>query len=116
MRWLADENLNYAIVRGLRRRNPVFDIFRTQDADLVGHQDPALLNWAAEQGRIILTHDVRTIPDYAYDRVLRGLPMPGVVQVHRTLPLTACIEQILLMDECGEPGEWEGQVVYLPLR
>ena len=116
MRWLADENFPYAIVRGLRRRNPAFDIIRTQDAGLVGSEDPVLLAWAAEQGRMILTHDIRTMPAYAYARIRQGLPMPGVVQVSRALTLRPIIEQILLMDECGEPGEWEGQVVYLPLR
>jgi predicted nuclease of predicted toxin-antitoxin system len=58
VRWLADENFHYAIVRGLRRRNPAFDIIRTQDAGLVGSEDPVLLAWAAEQGRMILTHDI----------------------------------------------------------
>ena len=116
MRWLADENFHYAIVRGLRRRNPAFDIIRTQDAGLVGSEDPVLLAWAAEQGRMILTHDIRTMPAYTYARIRQGLPMPGVVQVSRTLLLRPVIEQILLMDECGETGEWDGQVIYLPLR
>ena len=82
----------------------------------MGSEDPVLLAWAAEQGRMILTHDIRTMPAYAYARIRQGLPMPGVVQVSRALTLRPIIEQILLMDACGEPGEWEGQVVYLPLR
>jgi len=81
VRWLADENFHNAIVRGLRRRDPAFDIIRTQDAGLVGSEDLVLLAWSAEQGRVILTHDVRTMPGYAYSRIRQGLPIPGVVQV-----------------------------------
>jgi hypothetical protein len=82
----------------------------------MGLPDPALLDWAAGSGRILLTHDLRTIPNHAYSRIAQGLPMPGVIQVHRTLPVAAVIEQVLLIDACSRSAEWEGQVVYLPLR
>ena len=52
MRWLPDENFHNAIVRGLRRRDPAFDVIRTQDAGLVGSEDLVLLAWSAEQGRV----------------------------------------------------------------
>ena len=81
MRWLADENFNNDIVRGLRRRNPSIDIVRAQDAGLTGVDDQVLLAWAAEQERVLLTHDVSTITAYAYRRVRNGDRMPGVFQV-----------------------------------
>ena len=116
MRWLAHENFNYDAVRGLKRSNPHFDIVRAQDVGLTGIKDTLLLAWAAEQERIVLTHDVRTMPGYAYERIAQGLPLAGVVRVRRELPLGLVIEQVSLMDSCGEPGEWDGQVVFLPLR
>ena len=69
MRWLADENLNNDIVRGLRRRKPDLDIVRVQDAGLSGMDDPSLLAWAAAQDRVLITHDVSTMTAYAYRRV-----------------------------------------------
>jgi hypothetical protein len=69
MRWLADENFRNHVVRGLRLRNAGLDIVRVQDAGLVGLADPALLDWAAGHGRVLLTHDLRTIPNYAYSRI-----------------------------------------------
>jgi len=80
---LTDENFNGDIVRGLRRRRPLIDLVRVQDVGLSGAQDPPILEWAAHAGRIVLTHDLKTVPRYAYERVRAGLPMPGVCAVPR---------------------------------
>ncbi len=116
MRWLADENFNNDIVRGVRRRHPGIDIIRAQDAGLTGVDDATLLDWAGEQGRVLLTHDASTITACAHQRVRRGEPMPGVFEVSRAVATSRAIEDILLLTECSSPGEWEGQVRYLPLR
>ena len=116
MRWLADENLNKDIVRGLLRRKPDLDIVRVQDAGLSGMDDPSLLAWAAAQDRVLITHDVSTMTAYAYRRVACGEHMPGVFEVSRSIPIAAAIDNILLLSECSIDGEWEGQVRYLPLR
>ena len=116
MRWLADENFNNDILRGLRRRSPGIDVIRAQDAGLTGVDDETLLAWAAEQDRVLLTHDVSTITDYAYRRVRRGDRMPGVFEVSRGVEIRTAVDDIVLLTECSNPGEWEGQVRYLPLR
>ena len=67
MRLLTDENFNGAILRGLVRRLPKLDIVRVQDVGLMNTDDPQILEWAASEGRILLTHDVTTITMYAYD-------------------------------------------------
>ena len=112
----ADENFNGNIVRGLFRRQPTLDLVRLQDVGLSGAEDPVVLAWAAQEGRVLLTHDVSTITRYAYERVQAGHPMPGVFEVSRALPIGHAIEEILLLAECSLEGEWEGQVRYLPLR
>jgi hypothetical protein len=116
MRWAADENFNNDIVRGLLRRKPDVDIVRVQDIGLSGEDDPTVLEWAADEGRVLLTHDVSTITRYAYERVEAGKPMPGVFEVSRGLPMGMVIEDLILLTECSLEDEWEGQVRYLPLR
>jgi len=116
LRLAADENFNNNIVRGLLRRQPGLDIVRLQDVGLSGADDPTVLAWAAQEGRVLLTHDVSTITMYAYERVRAGRPMPGVFEVSRDVPIGRAIEDILLLAECSLDEEWEGQVHYLPLR
>jgi len=115
LRLAADENFNNNIVRGLLRRQPELDIVRIQDAGLSGADDTTVLEWAAQEGRVLLTHDVSTITKYAYERVRADQPMPGVFEVNRSVPIGRAIEDILLLAECSLDGEWEGQVRYLPL-
>ena len=116
LRWLADENFNNDIVRGVHRRNRNIDIVRAQDAGLTGSDDELLLAWAAEQDRVLLTHNVSTITACAYRRLMRGDRMPGVFEVSRSVSIRSAIEDILLLTDCSVAGEWEGQVRYLPLR
>jgi len=108
LRLLADENLNNDIVRGLLRRKPDLDIVRVQDVGLSGADDPAVLEWAAEHRRILLTQDVSTITRYALERVRAGRPMPGVFEVNRSISIGMAIEEILLLAEYSLEGEWEG--------
>lgn len=116
VRWAADENFNNDILRALRRRKPDIDIVRVQDVGLSGADDPAVLEWAAAEGRVLLTHDASTMTRYAYERVKAGKPMPGVFEVGREVPIGLAVEDIMLITECGLENEWEGQVRYLPLR
>ena len=111
-----DENVNQDILRGMLRRNSSLDVIRLQDVGLSGQEDPAVLEWAAQQNRVFISHDVTTITAYAYARVTEGKPMPGVFQVPRHVPLAVAIEELVMLTECSQPGEWEGQVRYLPLR
>lgn len=115
LRLAADENFNNDIVRGLLRRNADLDIVRIQDTGLSGADDPAVLEWAAQERRVLLTHDVRTITRYAYERVDSGKRMPGVIEVGRSVSIGLAIEDLLLLAECSGEDEWEGQVLYLPL-
>jgi hypothetical protein len=100
----------------LFRASSDLDIVRAQDVGLTGTSDEELLAWAADQKRVLLTHDVSTITAHAYRRVMKGEPMPGVFEVSRHVPIRAAVEDIILLSECSNPSEWEGQVRYLPLR
>jgi predicted nuclease of predicted toxin-antitoxin system len=115
MRFLADENFNGKILTGLLAALPNLDIVRAQDSEVYQSPDPELLEWAAQQGRILLTHDVQTITGYAYDRVRAGLPMPGVVEVRITQAIGATIEDLVLLISASIPDEFENQVRYIPL-
>lgn len=114
-RLLSDENFNGDILRGLALRQPTLNVVRTQDIGLEGVDDSAVLAWAAEHNRVLLTHDRATMPDYAYERIAMNALMPGVVVVNDRHPVRQAIDEILLLTTCSAQEEWTGTVVYLPL-
>jgi hypothetical protein len=115
MKFLADENFDNRIVRGLLRRQPDLDIIRVQDLEIAGADDPTVLDWAAQAGRILLTHDERTIPHYAYERLAAGETIAGVIVASDSLAISVVIEDVLLIVECSSAAEWLNQLQRLPL-
>jgi predicted nuclease of predicted toxin-antitoxin system len=116
MQFLADENFNGKILAGLRNMLPEVDIIRAQDTEMVQSPDPELLAWAAEKGRILLTHDVQTVVGFAYERVERGETMPGIIEVKLVEGIGRAIEDLAVMIGASSPDEFENQVRYIPLR
>jgi predicted nuclease of predicted toxin-antitoxin system len=94
LRLAADENFNGDIVRGLLRRKPDLDIVRVQDVGLSGASDPAVLEWAAGEGRIVVTHDISMLAHYAFERVGAGKSMPGVFALQAEGSIGLAIEDL----------------------
>ena len=74
-----------------------------------------MLEWAATQNRIVVTHDVETLLMFAYERVVDGQPMPGVIAVSQSLHIGQAIEDLVTAIECSEASELENSVLHLPL-
>jgi predicted nuclease of predicted toxin-antitoxin system len=116
LRFLADENFNNDLMRALLRRLPHLDIIRAQDTVIAGEEDPALLAWAADEGRILLTHDARTIPRFAFDRVRAGQPMPGVVVVAMVASRGEVLDDLFVLIAASSNDEWHDRVHFVPLH
>lgn len=116
MKLLADENFRGSIVRGLLRRLPHLDFVRVPDVGLGEADDPDILTRAANEGRIVLTHDAATFIGFAYKRVAAGLAMAGIIEVRQNRPIGEVLEDLLLLIGASRDDEWFGQVIYLPLR
>ncbi|HEU4391552.1 MAG TPA: DUF5615 family PIN-like protein [Blastocatellia bacterium] len=91
----ADADFNSRILRGLRRRQPKLDIVRVQDALTPAERsdDDKVLDWAAAERRVLLTHDVTTMRSHAEARIGAGLAMPGVFELSQSLPIGQAIER-----------------------
>jgi len=112
---LSDENFNGDIIRGLFLRQPHLDLLRVQDVGLREVDDPAILAWAASNGRILLTHDRATMPDFAYERLVEAGQMAGVFVINDRMPIRQAIDELSLLVDCSEQSEWKGIILYLPL-
>jgi hypothetical protein len=115
-RYLTDEDFDNDVLRGLVRRLPELDVLRVQDVGLAGADDPVILEWAAQQERILLlTHDAKTMPDHAYARLRAGQRVSGVCVISQAVPIGQAIEGLMLIIECSVREDWDNQVRYLPL-
>ena len=77
VRYLFDEDCNARILRGLRRRAPVLHVVTAQEAGLGSGTDLAILVFAAAEGCIVVSHDVRTMTAYAATQLQAYNPWPG---------------------------------------
>jgi hypothetical protein len=116
LRLVSDENFNGDILRGLYRRRPDLNVVRAQDVGLMATIDPQVLEWAATENRILLTHARVTMPNFAYERIRLGRSMPGVFLVSDLMPLGQAIDEILLAVDCLAAEECKNFVRFFPLQ
>ena len=79
IRFLADADLDYAIVQGVRRREPAIDFKSANEAGLEGLPDNGVLEVAAGEERVLVSHDKRTMPVHFAARIRSGRRSPGVL-------------------------------------
>ncbi len=116
LRLLTDADFNGRVIRGIARCEPSLDLVRVQDVGLRTAADWQILDWAATNDRIVLTHDRVTTTAFAMKRLDAGLPMPGLF-VMRDDPdrIGMMIEAVLLVALCTEMQEWVGCIEFLKM-
>jgi Domain of unknown function (DUF5615) len=114
VRFLVDEDVNAAIIHGLRAREPAIDILDMKTAGLRGSSDPVLLELAAREDRVLVTSDRNSMTSHFHKRLNAGLPTTGVFVLSQQESIGAAIEFLLLVWSASELEEWRNQIVYLP--
>ncbi len=115
LRLLSDENLHGDIIKGLFRRLPFLDLARVWEVGLANRPDSEILEWAAAESRVLVTHDRRTMPKFAFERVESGLPMPGAFIVSDAMEIGQAVDERALAALCLEPEECKDLVKYFPI-
>lgn len=117
VRYLADEDVRAGIIQGLRAREPAIDILDVKTAALRGTKDHELLELAAQQGRIVISHDRETMIGCFRERLDSGRLTAGLFVVpQQTAAIGEIIDSLLLVWSASETEEWQNQIVYLPFR
>ena len=114
LRLLTDENLNQRIVRGVQRRLPELDCLIVQHAGLVGFSDEWLLELAAFEGRVVVTHDANTMIGHAIARVDQRLPMPGLIVIPATLEIGRAVKELEVISACATESDLKDLIYFLP--
>jgi hypothetical protein len=110
VKWLADENFDNAIIRGLLRQTP------TLVPEISRQDDRTLLRFATAEGRIVMTHDVSTMVPAMLEQMRIESRCAPIVLVPDLMPVGAAIENILLLNDCAVEADWAAGVIHIPLR
>lgn len=114
IRFQADADLNEDIVIGLTRLEPEVDFQTATEAGLRGLVDPEVLSHAAQCGRILVTHDRRTMPSHFAAFIVNN-QSPGVFIVGQNVSVRATIDELCLIWNCSDGKEWINALVDIPL-
>jgi predicted nuclease of predicted toxin-antitoxin system len=114
IRFQADADFHGQVVTALKRQYPEIDIQSAQTANLEGLPDEEVLALAAREGRILLTHDRRTMPEH-FALFISHTESPGVFIVPQHLGIGATISEIVLLWEASTPDEWKNFLGAFPL-
>jgi hypothetical protein len=114
IRFQADADVHHGIVVAVLRREPAIDFASAADTKLEGVADPDVLELAAVQGRILVTHDRRTMIEYFRRRLEGGKSSPGVFLVSQFAPLGPVVEALVMVWAASEAAEWRDQVHHVP--
>jgi len=112
IRFQADADFNQLILRAFKRREPSADFRTATRATLAGLSDPEVLEMAADEERILVTHDAKTMPGHFADFISRR-SSPGVIIVPQHLPIGEVAEHLLLIWSATEPEEWVDRIYWL---
>jgi len=112
-RLLADADLNGAIVSGVVRRSAYLDFKRAAEVPLEGVPDQLVLAVAAEQRRVLVSHDVSSMPDH-FREYVRYRGSPGLILVPQELGIGRAIESILLISEACAEHDLANRVCLVP--
>ncbi|HBC42787.1 MAG TPA: hypothetical protein DCZ88_13075 [Pseudanabaena sp.] len=109
----ADADLNQAIVTGALRRQPNLSFQSAYTAKLEGKKDPEVLAMASQDGRILVTHDRKTMPA-EFGKFILTKSSSGVLVLSQKLPVSDAIDAILLIWEASTAEEWVNQIMSIP--
>ena len=113
IRFLADADLKLQILVAVSQLEPAIDFQSANEAGLTGIKDPEVLQYAARERRMAVSHDRRTMPGHFYSFV-KSHESPGLIIIPQRFPISAAANDIVLMWAASQPEEWTNQIVFFP--
>lgn len=114
-RFLADHDFNGHILHGVSRREPAVEILRVADVGSRDWPDEIVLQHAAENGLIVLSHDTNTMIAAAVARMREGQLMTGLAVAEQDKPVVLIVESIILIWAASDAEEWIDIIRFLPI-
>ncbi|MSR84673.1 MAG: hypothetical protein EXS58_17445 [Candidatus Latescibacteria bacterium] len=110
----ADADLNQVILLATIRQEPSVDFQTATAAGLAGLKDREVLALSARDGRLLVTHDHRTMPRHFAEFIAQEIS-PGLLIVPQHLSVASAVQELMLIWLATEAEEWTNRVSFLPL-
>jgi Domain of unknown function (DUF5615) len=115
IRYQADNDLRRHFVLAVRRREPAIDFRTAQAANLYGMDDLEVLRKTASEGRILVSHDKRTMPRALSSLKLESIESPGIfLVIPQNAEIQRVSESLILAWAVSEVGEWRNRITKIP--
>ncbi len=122
LKLLLDENVRGPLWQAIRRHNVIdpawaLDVVRVGDATVLplGTDDQDILIWCSLHQRILVSHDLETMPLHFQTFLQQGQSLPGVWLIRKGHSFRTIIDQLVLMTFGGTVDEFKNQLLYLPM-
>jgi predicted nuclease of predicted toxin-antitoxin system len=109
-RFQTDSDFRIEIVDGLSRLDPRIECLTADEAGLRGVPDPRVLSAAAENNRILITHDRRTMPVH-FGAFIQKRDCPGVIVIAQNVSTRTAIEELYLIWMVDEHEDYRNGIV-----
>ncbi len=115
--YLIDENVDPVYPQQLRRKLPnlVVYVIGEPSTPLKGTKDPAILMWCEEYSFVLVTNNRASMPAHLRDHINQGHHCPGIFTLNPVLSIGQNIEELTVLAEVALDGEFNDQIVYLPV-
>jgi len=115
VRFQADNDLNQIIVKATARLEPGIDFKTAHATGLHGLNDLEVLARAAADGRVLVSHDQKTMPRH-FGEFIHTAASSGVLIAPQKMPIDKVVDDLLLIWMVNEAEEWVNRIRVLPLR
>ncbi len=118
--FLFDEHLRGPLWQAVVRHNADaglwLDVVCVGDpSDLpLASSDPAILQWAERENRLIVTEDRHTMPDHLQEHLHAGRHCPGILVLRQETPRQTLVDCLELIAYAGRPEEFRDAVTFVP--
>jgi hypothetical protein len=113
IRFQADADIDPDIGRGVCRREPSIDWRAAKGTIPNGTSDTQVLRLAANDGRVLVSADVNTMPLH-FDAFVATEKSPGVVLIPAAVSIGEAIERLVVLWLATSADDIRGQIWWLP--
>ena len=114
IRFQADADLKHAIISGVLRRAASVDFRRTEAVPLEGLADPAVPAAAAQDGRVLVSHDVNTMEQH-FREFTRNHASPGLILIpQKRISIGQAIESLVFVWDVLDAADLENHICLIP--